>query len=231
MANPKTDIDDFIKEQVARWRQQTKGEIPVITISAEPGSGGHVVAKALAARLELDLFDRDMIKKIAQSSRISDTVVETMEKERLSGIEDFIASLVDDRYLHPDVYLEHLMKVVSVIGKHGRAIIVGRGANFILPVKDRLALRVVAPLEKRIENITTTYGVTSHEAKGRAMSREAKRSAFIRKAFHADVADPVNYDLVINTQHLSVEAAVGAVIGVLVGSKNLADDTQLGRKF
>jgi cytidylate kinase len=225
MTSPKVDVDDFIKEQVARWQGQTAADIPVITISAEPGSGGHVLAKALAERLNLDLFDRDIIKKIAESSRISDSVIETLEKERFSGVEDFIASLVNDRYLHPDLYLEHLMKVVSVIGKHGRAVIVGRGANFILPVEDRLAVRVVAPLAKRVENIAATFGVNTDEAKRRAMTREAKRSAFIRKAFHADVADPQNYDLLINTQHLSIDEAAGAVIGVLAATRNPSDAT------
>jgi hypothetical protein len=58
------------------------------------------------------------------------SVIESLEKERLSGIEDFIATLVSRRYLWPEMYLEQLMKVISVIGKHGRAVIAGRGANF-----------------------------------------------------------------------------------------------------
>jgi len=41
--------------------------------------------------------------------------------------------------------------------------------------------------------------------------REARRKAFIRKSFNADVADPVNYDLVINTEFLSFDSAVEIV--------------------
>ncbi|UCH23993.1 MAG: cytidylate kinase family protein [Deltaproteobacteria bacterium] len=42
---------------------------------------------------------------------------------------------------------------VSTIGKHGRAIIGGRGANFILPSESRFSVRVVAPFEVRVENV------------------------------------------------------------------------------
>ncbi len=217
-------IDQFIKEQVEKWKKHTDSHIPVITISAEPGSGGHIIAKAIAKRFNFDMFDRDIIGQIADSARISSTVIESMEKERLSGIKDFIASLIDDRYLYPGVYIRHLMKVVSVIGKHGQAVIVGRGANFILPPNERLAIRVIAPLTTRMKKVADEFGVTLEEAKRRVINREAKRAAFVHQAFHAEVNDPLNYDLVLNTDKLTIDAAVGAVVGLVIGGKDFNID-------
>ncbi|MBR9984685.1 MAG: cytidylate kinase-like family protein, partial [Desulfosarcina sp.] len=134
-------IETFIKDQIEKWEKQTQTHIPVITISSEPGSGGRVIAQGLAKRLNIDLFDRDIVKEIAESAHISGIVIETMEKDRLSGIKDFISSLVNDRYLWPGVYLDHLMKVVAAIASHGNAILVGRGANFLIPQEDRLSVR------------------------------------------------------------------------------------------
>ena len=219
----KTSIETFISGQIEKWKKQTGVRMPVITISSQPGSGGRVVARGLADRYNIDLFDRDIVKEIAESAHISRAVIETMEKERLSGIKDFISSLVNDRYLWPGVYLDHLMKVVAAIASHGNAVLVGRGANFLIPPEDRLSIRVIAPLQTRVNNVAREHGVTREEAKRRVINRENRRAAFIRQSFNADVANPENYDLVINTQKLDIEAAMGAVCGMLLGCQELTD--------
>ena len=215
-------IETFIKDQIEKWKKQTKSTIPVITISSQPGSGGRILAKGIAKRFGIDWFDRDIIKQIAESAHISSAVIETMEKERMTGIQDFIASLVNDRYLWPGVYLDHLMKVVAAIASHGNAVIVGRGANFLIPSKNRLSVRVIAPFDVRVAKIAEEFAVSVEEAKRRVINRENRRAAFIRQSFNADVADPFNYDLVINMQKLNQDAALGAVIGMIVGGKDIA---------
>jgi cytidylate kinase len=214
-------IELFIKDQIEKWKNQTRSQIPVITVSSEPGSGGRILAKGLAKRLEIDLFDRDIVKEISESAHISSAVIETMEKERMTGVQDFISSLVNDRYLWPGVYLDHLMKVVAAIASHGNAIIVGRGANFLIPPEDRLSIRVIAPFKKRVQHVSQDFGVTMDEAKRRVINRENRRSTFIQQSFNADVSNPNNYDLVINTEKLDIDAAMGAVIGMVVGSKGV----------
>ncbi|MFO7715864.1 AAA family ATPase [Desulfosarcina sp.] len=214
-------IETFITDQIEKWKKKTQTHVPVITISSEPGSGGRKIAQGLAKRLNIDLFDREVVKAIAESAHISGAVIETMEKDRLSGIQDFISSLVNDRYLWPGVYLEHLMKVVAAIASHGNSIIVGRGANFLIPHEKRLSVRIIAPLDSRVNNVAEEFGVTRDEAKRRVINRENRRSAFIRQSFNADVSDPHNYDLVVNTKKLNIDAALGAVVGMVVGSKDV----------
>ena len=223
MATKKITTPQFVKKQISKWEQmysqadrQTDASIPVITLSMEPGSGGSILAQQIAGRLMFDLFNREIIEEISKSAEIRETVIETLEKDRLSGVEDFIASLVKNQYIHPDLYLEHLFKVVSTIGKHGQAIIVGRGANFILPPDERFSIRVVAPLQVRIQNIMNAYGVSTEDAKRRIITRESKRRAFIRQSFNADIADPINYELTINTGKMSLESSVEAVIGAVM---------------
>jgi cytidylate kinase len=218
-------IEKFVKEQVRKWdnrysEEQKRGQarIPVITVGMEPGSGGSVVARGIAERLGFDVFNREIIEGIAKSSRIRSSVIESLEKERLSGIEDFIASLVKKHYMYPGIYLRHLLEVVSALGKHGRAVIVGRGANFILPPEERFSVRVVAPLEIRIENVSRAYKVSRDVAERRVINRESRRRAFVRQSFNSDISDPLNYDLVINTGGMTIDSAVDAVIGAVMGS-------------
>lgn len=216
-------IEDFVQQQVEKWtklyskdNQKKRARIPVITLCMEPGSGGCLIAEQVAKRLDFDFFHRDIIHKISESARISTTVVESLEKDRLSGVQDFIASIVKDQYIHPSIYLDHLMKVIGTIGKHGRAVIVGRGANFIIPQKDRFAVRVVAPEDERIERVAKRFGVPSDAARRRVTVRENRRRAFIRQSFNADICDPIHYDLILNTAYMSVEAGVESIIGAVM---------------
>jgi cytidylate kinase len=224
MDSPDRSFDKFIQELVEKWgnspnadRNCDASRITVVTDSSEPGSGGQVIARGIADKMGYDLFQRDIIREIADRADIGASVIESLEKERLSGIEDFIATLVSRRYLWPEMYLKQLMKVISVIGKHGRAVIAGRGANFILPPNERISIRVVAPMDLRVQNISRLLNISEDEARKRVIMKEAKRKAFIRKSFNVDIADPINYDLTFNTEFIRYEAAVEAVRQILEG--------------
>lgn len=219
MVTKENSITQFVKQQIKRWEsgpaekdRKSEDRIPVITVSMKPGSGGTLVAQEVADRLGFDYFHRGIIEGIAKSAKIRASVIDTLEKERLSGIEDFISSLYKDQYLYPGIYMQHLVKVINTIADHGRAVIVGRGANFILPPEERFSLRVVAPLEIRIQNVARAYNVSVEKARKRVIGRESRRSAFIRKSYNADISDPENYDLTINTGRMGIETAVETVI-------------------
>jgi cytidylate kinase len=159
---------------------------------------------------------------MAKRAEVSEQLLATLDEKGLSILEDWIASLVNDRHLWPDQYLQHLMNVIGTIGKHGRAVVVGRGANFILPPQQRFRVRITAPQRLRIDNVAHDFNLSPDEAKRRVIKTESNRKAFVRKYFNADIADPTNYDLVLNTQTLSVDNAVeviGAALGCLAQGK------------
>ena len=209
----KRSVEQMIEEQVNRWRiskaEKKKVEAaPVITISREPGSGGRIVAKGIADKLGFDLFHQEVIHAMAESANVSERLLETLDEKGLSVIDDWVSSLVDDRHLWPDQYMQHLLKVIGAIGRHGRAVMVGRGANFVLPPEKRFRVRVVAPRKLRVERVAREFGVSVGDAERRVMQTEANRRAFIRKYFHGDIADPTNYDMVINTGTVNIDTAV-----------------------
>jgi cytidylate kinase len=215
-------VEKFVHDQIKKWKTiQARRELeglprrPVVTLSMQPGSRGSVVAEEVAQRLNYDLFNREMIKIIAQSSHMSETVIESVEKERRSGIDDFLSSLVRRHYLHPDTYLNYLMRVVCTVANHGRAVIVGRGANFILPLELRFSVRIVAPLELRVQNVAETFNVSPEEAKKRVLWRQSRRTAYIRQSFNADINDPFNYEMMLNMENLSIDCAVEAIVAAV----------------
>jgi cytidylate kinase len=214
-------VTRIIEDQIHRYqiahseRKEEKPGISVVTLSREPGSGGRIVATRLAEKLGIDIIHQEVIHEMAESAHVSEQLLETLDEKGLSILEDWISSLVNKRYLWPDRYMQHLMKVIGTIGRHGRAVIVGRGANFILPPEKRFSVRIVAPQAWRINNVAKEFGLSPEDAKRRVMRTESDRRAFIRKYFNADIADPTNYDLVINTATLNVDDAVKVISSVL----------------
>ena len=77
-----------------KWDGKSEARIPIITIPTEPGSGVSIIAKKVAERLAIDLFEDEIIQEIADSAGISTENIEAIEKQRLSGIQDFISSLI-----------------------------------------------------------------------------------------------------------------------------------------
>jgi len=206
----------LIEEQVRRWdlsRQEKKEEkaLPVITLSREPGSGGKLVAKAVADALGLDLFHHDIIDTMAADADTSSRIIRTLDERGVSMLEDWVSAAINDRYLWPDEYAQVMMRVIGTIGQHGKAIIVGRGANFVLPPENRFRVRIVAPLELRVNRVAETFGIAPKEAKKRVLRTESDRRAFVRKYFHSDIRDPDNYDMILNMGTLAIDSATTAI--------------------
>lgn len=235
MDDASNSIENFIAEQLARW-QETKAKRdknleahkPVITISSEPGSGGESqLAPGLARKLEFDLFTRSQIKEISESAHITVKIFDSIGKDRLADVTDYISTVIMDRHLWPGLYLEHLMKFLGVIGKHGNAVVVGHGVNFIIPPAERLSVRVVAPLDIRVQNTARTFKMQPDDARRRVLNRESERRAFIRKSFNANASDPNNYDLIVNTHGMNIESAINAIADFWTSSYHLKNKTWL----
>ena len=209
-------VEKIIAAQVKKWELNKKKKYkkrlrPVITISRLPGSGADTLAKQLSKDLNIDLFDNEIVEEVAKSAHVSEAVIATLDEQDRSMLDDWIGAIEEKLHLWPDEYLLHLTKVVGAIAAHGHAIIVGRGTGYILPSEICLRLLIVAPMDVRVRNVMYAYDVTYEEAEKRIIKTEKDRMAFIKKYFNAELDDPVNYDLTLNTAHYNVEAAVNIV--------------------
>jgi cytidylate kinase len=214
-----TEQQAISKNQVSASRLKESASVPVITVCTEPGSGGRLIADEVANRLNFNLFDKNILVAMANTAAVESRSLDTIEQERPSGLQDFITALVDKNYVYTGDYVSFLKQQVEIIGKLGRSVIVGRGANFILAPKDRFSVRVMAPLDTRIRNVSFKNGVPLAEAKKRIRNREQRRKTFIRETFHEDIADIMHYDLIINTARMDLDTAVESIIGTLIGSQ------------
>lgn len=208
-------IQKLVEDQLRRWNLAAKEEPvsakPVITISREPGINGSKIADTLAREFKLDLYSGRIVQEVAKSSKMSATVISTLDEKGRSMLEDWISIMEKDRNLWSYQYMQHLVKMMGAIARHGNAVILGRGSNFLIQPENQLRLRLIAPVEVRIRNIMKRSGANKQDAQKRINLLEADRRAYIRKYFNADIADPVNYDLVINTAFIKDDGVIEMV--------------------
>ena len=210
---PGKTLDKLVEEQITRWQSNRKRKYkkpirPVITISRLPGCDAWNLAKQLSEDLEIDFFDQEIVDQIAKNADVSRRVVETVDEQDNSIVLDWLSTLTAERHLWPNEYLDQLTRLIGTIGAHGHAVILGRGASYILPKEICLRVLVVAPLEIRIKNVREAYKVSEKVARQNVMGKESERVAFIRRYFHADMLSPVNYDLVFNMEMCEKDAVV-----------------------
>src|SRR5512141_421607 len=148
-------IEAIVDEQARRWqltRPQRPDEPrrPVVTVARQYGARGTDVARHIAEKLELDLFDREIINRIAESSHLSERVVSSLDEKNRELLTDWLAAVADQSYLSRAEYRYHLTRVVGAIAHQGGAVILGRGSHLILGPGQALRVFVVAPLEMRV---------------------------------------------------------------------------------
>jgi cytidylate kinase len=113
-------------------------------------------------------------------------------------------------------YLQTLESIIKELASTHSIVIRGRGSQFIL--KDfpgALHVLVVAPLPIRIKRVMDSMKLDEEAAKQEITRFDNGVSAFTKKYFHAQLMDPEYYDLIINTEHLSFEAATSLVLNAL----------------
>ena len=212
----KRSLTAIIEDQAKRWELNEKKKFkqtirPVIAISRLPGSGGWFLAQRVAKDLRMDYWDRQIIDEVAKSAKVSKRLIKSLDEQDKSMLDDWIESL-GERHLWPYEFMERLTRVIGTIGAHGNAVIVGRGASFILPPEACLRVFAIAPLEVRVNNVATFFKLTKEEAKQRILSVESERVAFARKYFNLDPMNPNHYDLIINTQYFNLDQASKVIV-------------------
>lgn len=206
--------------------------MPVITIRGQLGSGTRDIGTLIAQKLNISYIDREIMAEVAerlQSPEDSIARKEMPPSALLWRIEEALGKVASDYRNYPIVNLtapkmplddrEYVLGLEAVITDiaRGRSIVIrGRGSQFIL--KDfpgAFHVMVVAPLAARVKRVMETLKLDEDEASKEIAHFDKGRQEFGKRYFHADIEDPVHYDLVINMGHFSIEAAASIIIQAL----------------
>jgi len=213
-------IPELVERQVRFWRVQgassrTAPPNPCVALSRLPHSGAAEIGHALAERLGYGFFGIEIVDQIAREHGVARRLVEGLDEHVRNVIERYAVDALRGRMVTEAEYLSSLVRVIATLGERGGAVILGRGASFILPPSRALRVFLVAPREARAAQLARVRGKTEEEARRLLEAEDADRIAFLRHHFERNPDDAVFYDLSINTGSFSSAQAVELIVEAL----------------
>jgi cytidylate kinase len=187
---------------------QVARRLPAVTISRQAGCGAFVVAEKLAAVLQArspkgappwTVFDRNLMQRVLEDHNLSARLAKFLPEDRIGELQDIMDEVFGLR--PPSWTIVHqITETMLHLADLGGVILIGRGGNVITAkLSNVFHVRLVAPLEKRVEHAHEFYGMTKKAARKFCLNEDRGRKRYLKKYFNADVDDPLLQHLTINT--------------------------------
>jgi cytidylate kinase len=229
--NVMIDVEDYVKKQIAvfqanellekRERRPGRGKEcnlsygPYLLISRERGAGGNTVAQLVGRRLGWQVFAGEIVDEIAKTAHIRSQLIESLAEQNRTTIRDIIGQLPKSQEVSTSDYLAGLKQIVLTLGHQGDVIIVGHGARYILPGQFGLSVRMIAPVEVRVRRLADKAHLSLAAARVEIERIDHERLKSVKHNFGRNVADPLGYDLTINTGAMKAEATIEIILTAL----------------
>lgn len=193
----------------------TQRAIRFVTISREVGAGGGEIGHRVGERLGWEVFDKNLLDRIADRFCLPRAMLDLVDETRASWVYDVLGTWMDHKLVPHEKYVACLARIVLAAARCGHAVFIGRGAQFLLPRQEVLAVRVVASLKYRIQQIRERTGIGESDARRHIVEVDQGRREFAEKFFHHDITDPHLYDLVINVERCGQAEAVAEILAAV----------------
>lgn len=185
---------------------------PYIAISRESGCGGAYIARLVGAKLRWEVLDKELLDFMAERYGLPRDLLEFVDETTSNWLHESFGIWLDRRLVSQDEYVDHLGKIVLMAARHGKVVLVGRGAQFLLPRHGGLAVRIIAPPRYRIEQIMQRRGLSRQKAERFTEESDRGRSGFVRQYFNQDVTNPNLYDIVLNVEQFGPEVVAKLIV-------------------
>jgi cytidylate kinase len=179
----------------------------VLTLSRELGAGERSLAAALAPRLGLAAYDRELLEQEAVRLGVSEEELEQVDEQPAGIFQRFRPGGLHQRYF------EALGRLMSDLAAKGSMLLVGRGGSrFLRDHPGAFHVRLCAPMPMRLRRVMEHRWLREEPARLLIAESDDRRRRFYEGYFGADWADPLEYHLTANTGLLG-PAAVDLIAG------------------
>ena len=197
----------------------------IITITRQFGSGGHDIGEALANRLGIPFYDKELISIAAKESGICPEVFEAVDEKATNSLLYSLSvglysygsgfSGTGDLPVNDRLYiLQH--KIIKELAEKENFVVVGRCADYILKEKSNVVkVFIYADLETRINRAIKRNDIENDRAKQAVIKADKNRANYYSFYSGKKWGQPENYDLCINSTELSTDQAVDLILSYL----------------
>jgi cytidylate kinase len=204
----------------------TTDQVRLVTVSASYGAGGSVVAPALAERLGVPFVQRATTSTGGIGG--PEPCVERLvpEEEDITPVHRLLASFIHAMPAGPtqsppparevdDDLRRHCEDDIRRLAAEGAGVILGRGAAVVLGKERGFHVRLDGPPGLRAVQGAAIEGVGQEEARRHLDAADRARTAYVRRLYRADPADPRHYHLLIDSTAIPLDAVVEMILRAL----------------
>jgi len=202
-----------------------------LTISRQPGAGGIPFAHRLADELnrtdgaEWTAWDQELIEKVSSEFHVARSILEMIEERPHSWLDDLLSNFSGSDETPGATELRAFKRVsatIRALAEAGHAILVGRGGVFITSrLSGGIHVRMVAPLERRIQNMAEFEHLSLHDAAARVERIDRNRNSFVDRFFPGKTITPELFTLTLNSGDLSVDEMVECALPLIRSRQSL----------
>ena len=194
----------------------------IITIGREFGSGGHEIGNRLAERLNIPLYDHNLIamaaRKLAITNEEASQVDESILGKFLSGYvvntgdyTVFMREGEDTVPLSDKVFCAQ-KEIILELAKRSSCIFVGRCADYILgDYSNCINVFVHAYRDDRVRRIMQIYKLDERQAKEKIKRVDKGRKLYYEAHTGREWGSIESHDILLNVSLLGVEGTVDAL--------------------
>ncbi len=202
----------------------------VICISRSLGSGGEEIGRTVAKELGFRYADEEIIVRAAEKAGVSPETVAEVEHtpgliERIlesiartpPSPEGWSGAAILPPNTRPD-YESLIEKVVRETANEGNVVIIAHGASVPLAeMEGVLRVLVTASQGVRVKRHAADAGLEEPAAKKSIEESDRQRREYLRRLYQVGRELPTHYDLVVNTDALSVPLATQLIVSAAKG--------------
>jgi len=198
-------------------------EKKIITISREFGSGGRTIGHAVADKLGIPFYDKELVEQIALESGFAPQFIEE-HGEHAPGKSMFSYAFTHNGGMHglstADFLWSVQCNVILQLAEKGPCVIVGRNADYILKDrKDVLHTFIHADMDFRADRIVKLYGESEKSPESRLNEKDKRRKVNYHHYTGRDWGQAQNYDICLNSGVLGIEHCAQIIVDLVKNSK------------
>ena len=194
----------------------------IITIGRQSGSGGHDIGKAIAQRLGVKCYDKELFERAAKESGIAEELFQAHDEKPTSS---FLHSLVMDTYsmgytkagsidmpINQKIFLAQFDSIKKLSNEES-CVIVGRCADYALAeYKNLVSVFISGDEEDKIPRLMKHHEFNEAAARSYMVKTDKKRSSYYNYYSNKKWGDAASYDLCINSSALGIEGTAEFII-------------------
>ncbi|GAA0259605.1 cytidylate kinase-like family protein [Muricomes sp. OA1] len=194
----------------------------IITIGRQFGSGGHEIGNRLAERLDIPLYDHNLIRMAAkelkvsdeEASRVDETILGRFLSAYVVGTGDYTAFMSQEAYGVPlsDRMYETQTKIIKKLAAQSSCIFVGRCADYVLgDYTNCINIFIHAFKDDRIRRIMNIYKLTERQAWDKIKKVDKERRLYYEAHTGREWGSSESHEILFNASLLGVDGVVDAM--------------------